>query len=58
MPTGFTPFHLFFSEEAMTPEECKNKSFRVTAEEALSEELVSKDALEEIRVQAIVNLSK
>ena len=28
-PTGFTPFCLLFGEEAMTPEECKTKSFRV-----------------------------
>jgi hypothetical protein len=27
--TGFTPFHLLFGTEAMTPEEIKNESMRV-----------------------------
>ena len=57
-PTWFTPFCLLFGEEAMTPEECKNKSFRVTAESALIEESVSEDALEEVRMQAIENMAR
>ena len=57
-PTSFTPFCLLFGEEAMTPEECKNRSFRVVNELAQSEELTSKDALEEMRIQAAENLTK
>lgn len=56
-PTGFTPFRLLFSEEAMTSEECKNKSFHVTAETAQNEELLTKDAPEKIRMQVVENLA-
>jgi hypothetical protein len=56
-PTGYTPFRLLFAAEAMTPEECKTKSFRVGNELDQCEELSSKDALEEVRLQAAKNLA-
>jgi hypothetical protein len=57
--TGFTPFKLFFGDEAITPEEAKTGSIRTLAS-AEDEDTckVSKDTIEGVRLQAIVHINK
>jgi hypothetical protein len=57
--TGFTPFKLLFSDEAITPEEGKAGSIRtVVAAEDKADYSVAKDAIEGIRLQAMENVNK
>ena len=68
-PTSFTPFRLLYGSEAVTPEELKLGSLRTTqstsremsegaTKHSVSEEMLSKDLLEEARLQAVNNLCK
>jgi hypothetical protein len=57
--TCFSPFKLLFGDEAITPEEAKAGSIRTVA--SAEDEVdcsVAKDALEEIRLQAVENINK
>jgi len=59
--TGFTPFKLLFGDEAITPAEAKAGSIRIVAsaeDEAEVDYSVEKDAIEEIRLQAVENINK
>jgi hypothetical protein len=59
--TGFTPYKLLFGDEAITPEEAKAGSIRIVASaehEAEADYSVEKDAIEEIRLQAVENINK
>ena len=60
---GFTPFKLLYGSEAVTPEEVKVGSLRTSCpvslgEVADAEEGLSRDLLEETRLQAVNNLQK
>lgn len=53
------PFKLLFRDEAVTPEEVKLGSARIIASAQNSDnEKVSKDAIEELRLEAIVHIRK
>jgi hypothetical protein len=57
--TGFTPFKLLFGDEAITPEEARVGSIRIVASaEHEADFSVAKDAIEEIRLQAVENINK
>jgi hypothetical protein len=57
--TGFTPFKLLFNEEAITPEEARTSSIRIVAlTEDESDCQVTKDTIEETRLQAIEHINK
>jgi hypothetical protein len=57
--TGFTPFKLLFSDEAITPEEAKTGSIRTTASiEDEADYHVAKDTIEGVRLQAVENINK
>jgi transposase InsO family protein len=58
--TGFTPFRLLFSTEAMTPEEIKNESMRVLKGKELEEidKKVEKDMIELTILEAAENIEK
>jgi hypothetical protein len=57
--TGFTPFKLLFSDEAITPEEAKAGSIRTAAlAEDEADYSVAKDAIEGTRLQAVENINK
>jgi hypothetical protein len=57
--TGFTPFKLLFGDEAVTPEEIKLGSARVIAlAQEQDNEKVTKDAIEESRLEAIEHIMK
>jgi hypothetical protein len=58
--TGFTPFHLLFGTEAMTPEEIKNESMRVMKAKEIEEidEKVEKDMIELTILEAAANIEK
>jgi hypothetical protein len=57
--TGFTPFKLMFSDEAITPEEARTGSIRTLA--SVGDESgcqVTKDTIEGTRLQAIEHINK
>jgi hypothetical protein len=58
--TGFTPFHLLFGTEAMTPEEIKNESMRVLKAKEIEEvdQKVEKDMIELTILEAAENIEK
>jgi hypothetical protein len=58
--TGFTPFHLLFATEAMTPEEIKNESMRVLKAKEIEEvdQKVEKDMIELTILKAAKNIEK
>jgi hypothetical protein len=57
--TGFTPFHLLFGDEAITPEEAKAGSIRTTTSaEDEADYQVTKDTIEGTRLQAIEHINK
>jgi hypothetical protein len=58
--TGFTPFHLLFSTEAMTPEEIKNESMRMLKAKEIEEvdQKVEKDMIELTILEAAENIEK
>ena len=57
--TGFTPFKLLFGDEAITPEEAKAGSIRITASaEDEADYQVTKDTIEGTRLQAIEHINK
>jgi hypothetical protein len=57
--TGFTPFKLLFGDEAITPEEARTGSIRTTASaEDETDSQITKDTIEETRLQAIENINK
>jgi hypothetical protein len=57
--TGFTPFKLWFGDEAITPEEAKAGSIRTMASaEDEADYSVAKVAIEGIRLQAVENINK
>jgi hypothetical protein len=58
--TGFTPFRLLFSTEAMTPEEIKNESIRVLKAKEIEQidKKVEKDMIELIILEATENIEK
>jgi hypothetical protein len=57
--SGFTPFKLFFGDEAITPEEAKAGSIRTTASaENEADYHVAKDTIEGTRLQAVENINK
>jgi transposase InsO family protein len=56
---GFTPFKLLFGDEAITPEEARTDSIRTIAStEDEGDCQVTKDTIEEIRLQAIEHINK
>jgi hypothetical protein len=57
---GFTPFHLLFGIEAMTPEEIKNESMRVLKGKEIEEidQKVEKDMIELTILEAAKNIEK
>jgi transposase InsO family protein len=57
--TGFTPFKLLFSDEAITPEEAKTGSIRTTtsAEDEVDSQ-ITKDTIEGTKLQAIEHINK
>jgi transposase InsO family protein len=57
--TGFTPFKLLFGDEAITPEKVRIGSIR-TLDSIEDEDIcnVSKDSIEEIKLQAIDHINK
>ena len=60
MTTNFTPFKLLYSEEAITPEEIKLKSWRIAEGTDMIEEDMkpSIDTIEAGKIQAAINLGK
>jgi hypothetical protein len=57
--TGFTPFKLLFGDKAITPEEARAGSIRTVASvEHKANFSVAKDAIEDIRLQAVENINK
>jgi transposase InsO family protein len=57
--TGFTPFKLFFGDEAITPEEAKTGSIRTLASTKDEDNCqITKDAIEGTRLQAIEHIYK
>jgi hypothetical protein len=58
--TSFTPFHLLFGTEAMTPEEIKNESMRVLKGKKIEEvdQKVEKDMIELTILEAAENIEK
>jgi hypothetical protein len=58
--TGFTPFRLLFSTEAMTPEEIKNESIRVLKAKEIEQidKKVEKDMIELTILEATENIEK
>jgi hypothetical protein len=57
--TGFTPFKLTFGDEAITPEEARRGSIRTLALAEDEENCkISKDTIEETRLQAIDHINK
>jgi hypothetical protein len=58
--TGFTPFHLLFGTEAMTPEQVKNESMKVLKEEEIKKvnQKVEKDMIELTILEAAENIEK
>jgi hypothetical protein len=58
--TGFTPFHLLFGTEAMTPKEIKNESMRVLKGKEIEEvdQKVEKDMIELTILEAAENIEK
>jgi hypothetical protein len=57
--TGFTPFKLFFGDEAITPEEARTGSIRTVAStEDKVDCQISKDTIEGTRLQAIEHINK
>jgi hypothetical protein len=58
--TAFTPFHLLFGTEAMTPEEIKNESMRVLKAKEVEEidKKVEKDMIELTILEAAENIEK
>jgi hypothetical protein len=53
--TGFTPFHLLFGTEAMTPEEIKNESMRVLKAKEIDQK-VEKGMIELTILEAAENI--
>jgi hypothetical protein len=57
--TGFTPFRLLFSDEAITPEEARMGSIRTIASmEDEADCQITKDTIEGTRLQAIEHINK
>ena len=56
--TNFTPFRLLYGNEAMSPEELKNKSLRATSAPESNEPSNESDLIELDILQAASNLSK
>jgi hypothetical protein len=58
--TGFTPFHLLFGTEAMTPEEIKNESMRVLKPKEIEvvDQKVEKDMIELTILEVAENIEK
>jgi hypothetical protein len=58
--TGFTPFHLLFGTEVMTPEEIKNDSMRVLKAKEIEEvnQKVEMDMMELTILEAAENINK
>jgi hypothetical protein len=58
--TGFTPFHLLFGTEGMTPKEIKNESMRVLKAKEIQEvdKKVEKDMIELTILEAVENIEK
>ena len=56
--TGFTPFKLLFGDEVITPEEAKTGSIRTIASIEEADYQVTKDTIEETRLQAIEHIDK
>jgi hypothetical protein len=57
--TGFTPFKLLFGDEAITLEEAKTGSIRITTStEDEADYHVAKDTIEGVRLQAVENINK
>jgi hypothetical protein len=57
--TGFTPFKLLFSDEAITPEEARKGSIRTLASIEDEENCkITKDTIEGIRLQAVDHINK
>ena len=58
--TKFTPFKLLYSEEAVTPEEIRLKSWRTSEEAGAAEEDIkpSIDTIEVCKIQAAINLGR
>jgi transposase InsO family protein len=57
--TGFTPFKLLFGDEAITPDEAKIGSIRITSSaEDEADYQTTKDTIEGTRLQAIEHINK
>jgi hypothetical protein len=57
--TGFTPFKILFSDEAITPEEARTGSIRTTTSvEDETDSQITKDTIEGTRLQAIEDINK
>jgi hypothetical protein len=56
--TGFTPFKLLYSEEAMLPEEIKHQSLRVVKQVLATYEEYSKEIIEGTGLEAVENIIK
>jgi hypothetical protein len=58
-PSGFTPFKLLFSDEAITPEEAKIGSIRTTTSTVDEDDYqITKDTIEGTILQAIEHINK
>jgi transposase InsO family protein len=56
--TGFTPFKLLYSKEAMLLEEIKHQSLRAFRQALAEDEEYSKETIESTRLDAIKNITK
>ena len=56
--TGFTPFKLLYSEEAMLHEEVKHQSLHVIKQALAEDEEYSKETIEGTRLEAVENITK
>jgi len=56
--TGFTPFKLFYDEEAMLPEEARHQSLHVIKQALAEDEEYSKETIEGTRLEAVENITK
>jgi hypothetical protein len=56
--TGFTPFKVLYSEEAMLPEEIKYQSLRTIMQVMAEDEEYSKETIEATRLEVVDNITK
>jgi transposase InsO family protein len=56
--TGFTPFRLLYSEEAMLPEEIKYQSLRTIRQAMAEDEEYSKETIKATRLEVVHNITK